>query len=94
MLLPSDEWSCHKSDEEFHRTYLTYTPDGGKQHLQEDVSSHVIGTTQNLPLFMDWKRAGAVTEVKEQVYTYITVIRIIMMCLSFHSHWPVLNIIL
>ena len=56
--------SC-QSDEEFQRTYFTYIPDGRRR--QEAGVSQWLPKIGDLPLAIDWRRAGVVTEVKQQV---------------------------
>ena len=56
----------YQSDEEFQQTYLTYKPDG-RERREVSVPQWLLEPSPDLPPDMDWRRAGAVTRVKQQV---------------------------
>lgn len=63
-----------KSDEEFKHDYLTYTLAVGSGTMLEREGAGRVRASETLPLMVDWRRAGAVTEVKEQVSNNIQIV--------------------
>ena len=55
-----------QTDEEFQKVYLTYRP-GNKGEREEHK---IFESLDDLPLVLDWRTRGAVSQVKEQVDIY------------------------